>query len=40
LGAGETGLFLGKNGFDFLSGKNEGNESGFAASARVGGKAR
>ncbi len=38
LGAGEAGLFFGENGFDFFSGKNEGNENGLAASASVGGK--
>jgi hypothetical protein len=38
LGAGETGLFFGESGFDFLSGENEGNEDGLAASVRVGRK--
>jgi hypothetical protein len=30
-GAGEAGLFFRDGGFDFLSGKNEGDEDGFAA---------
>src|SRR5271156_4418039 len=42
--AGESGLFLGKRGFDFLSAKNERNEYGLAASVvfitrRLGGEA-
>ncbi len=31
LCAGEAGLFFGEGGCDLLSGKNEGNEDGFAA---------
>jgi len=33
LSAREAGLLFGEGGFDFLSGKNEGNEYGLAASA-------
>lgn len=39
VGAGEAGLLFGERGFDFLSGENKGNEDGFAATVRVGGKA-
>jgi len=39
VGAGESGLFLGERGFDFLSGENKGDEDGLAATARVGRKA-
>jgi hypothetical protein len=37
--AGEARFFFGERGFDFLSGKNEGDEYGFAAATIVGGKA-
>ena len=37
--SGEAGLLFGELRFDFLAGKNEWDEYGFAAAAIVGGKA-
>lgn len=39
MGSGEAGLVFRESGLDLLSGKNEGNEHGLAASAVVGRKA-
>jgi hypothetical protein len=39
LRAREAGFFFGEYGFNLLSGKNQGNEHGLAASALVGRKA-
>lgn len=39
MGSGEAGFHFGQRGLDFLSGQNEGDESGFAAALSVGGQA-